>query len=55
MEHYILTTQQREYLHDLLVKTTKRPLNVDRNAWLMDLQMMFDSTNDKTIIVKGDV
>ncbi len=55
MELYTLTTKQRDYLHDLLVKTTKRPLNLDRNAWLMDLQMMFDSTNDKTIVVKGDV
>jgi len=54
MEHYTLDKKQRDFLHDLLEKNIQRPLGIARNLWLMDLVMLFDSTNDKIIIVKGD-
>ena len=54
MEHYTLDKKQRDYLHDLLVQSTKRPLYLPQMGWLMDLVMLFDGTNNKTIIVHGD-
>ena len=54
METLTLTKEQRDFLHGLLKNSIHRPLGILRNIWLMDLVMMFDGTNDKTIIVKGD-
>jgi len=54
MEHYTLSKEQRDFLHGLLEKNIQRPLGIERNLWLMDLVMLFDSTNDKCIIVEGD-
>ncbi len=54
METYTLTKEQRDYLHNLLKGSIQRPLGIARNVWLMDLVMMFDNTNDKTIIIKGN-
>lgn len=54
MEHYTLSKEQRDFLHGLLENSIHRPLGIERNLWLMDLVMLFDGTNSKTIIVKGD-
>ncbi len=54
MEHYTLDKKQRDFLHGLLKNSIHRPLGIERNVWLMNLVMLFDGTNDKTIIVRGD-
>ena len=54
MEHYTLTTKQRDYLFMLLKQSVNRPLGLPQRAWLMDLVMLFDGVNDKCVIIEGD-
>jgi len=54
MEHYTLTEKQRKHIHSILKQSTKRPLGLPYMEWLLDLVMLFDGTNNKTIIVHGD-
>lgn len=54
MEHYTLNEKQRKHIHSILKQSTKRPLGLPYMEWLLDLVMLFDGTNNKTIIVYGD-
>ena len=54
MEHFELTKEQRDYLFSLIHQDMQRPMTIARWAERTNIKMMFDKTNDKTIIVKGD-
>ncbi len=54
MEHYTLSKEQRDYLFNLIELDRKRPMSITQWAKKTNVLMMFDKTNDKTIIVEGD-
>ncbi len=54
MEHYTLSKEQRDYLFSLVELDRKRPMSITQWAEKTNVLMMFDKTNDKTIVVKGD-